>query len=107
MVYSRSNLFHVPGFPDSLVYFAPQDYNRSELGVSTGISKRFPGQSYPQSLSKDSCLESDTTSDGFFKYFEYEYTINNLLPTVRYYVNVTATLDPPLQDCRLLSPSVH
>jgi hypothetical protein len=113
LVYTRSNPFHVPGFPDSTIYFAPQDYNRSELGVSTGIRKRFSGQPYPQSLSKDSCLESDTTTDGFFKYFEYEYTIDDLLPTVRYYVNVTA-FDfgspasglPSLESERTLKPAI-
>jgi hypothetical protein len=30
------------------------------------------------------------TEDGYLKYFEYEYTLENLLPTVSYYVNVTA-----------------
>ncbi len=28
--------------------------------------------------------------NGYFKFFEYEYTITDLLPTVPYYVNVTA-----------------
>lgn len=90
LVYTRSNPFTVPGFSDSVIYFAPQDYNRSVFGVSTGIRKLFPDQLYPASLNKDSCLASDTTSEGFFKYFEYEYTIDNLLPTVKYYVNVTS-----------------
>jgi len=30
------------------------------------------------------------TEDGYFKYFEYEFEITNLLPTVAYWVNVTA-----------------
>lgn len=113
LVYSRSNPFRVPGFPDSLIYFVPQDFNRSVLGVSTGIRKRFPGQPYPVSLNKDSCLESDTTVEGFFKYFEYEYAIDNLLPTVRYFINVTA-FDfgspssglPSLESERTLRPAI-
>ncbi|MBI5266275.1 MAG: hypothetical protein HY851_03480, partial [candidate division Zixibacteria bacterium] len=88
--YSRGNPFRVPGFPDSIVYFEMQDYNRSELGVTTNIVKRFPGQLRPETLNKDSCLDTDTTEDGFFKYYEYEYELNNLLPTVLYYVSVTS-----------------
>ncbi|MBI5463384.1 MAG: hypothetical protein HY966_00345, partial [Ignavibacteriales bacterium] len=90
LLYTRENPFHAPGFPDSIMYFAPQDYNRSELGVSTRIVKRFPNQEKPAILNKDSCLATDTTEDGYFKYYEYEYEINDVLPTVLYYVSVTA-----------------
>jgi hypothetical protein len=88
--YSRGNPFKVPGYPDSIMYFEPQDYNRSELGLTTAIVKRYPGQQKPATLIKDSCAASDTTDDGFFKYYEYEYEIRDLLPTVLYYVSVTA-----------------
>ncbi|RLB67800.1 MAG: hypothetical protein DRH04_07550, partial [Deltaproteobacteria bacterium] len=30
------------------------------------------------------------TEDGYFKYYEYQFIVNNLLPTVPYYFNVTA-----------------
>ncbi|MBI5265610.1 MAG: hypothetical protein HY851_00095 [candidate division Zixibacteria bacterium] len=88
--YPRGNPFHAPGFPDSIMYFEPQDYNRSELGVTTRIVRRFPDQLRPATLNKDSCLATDTTEDGFFKYYEYEYELADLLPTVLYYVSVTA-----------------
>lgn len=88
--YSRSNPYRLTGFPDSLFFFAPQDFNQSEFGVSTDIRKLYPSQQYPASLDKDSCQPDDTTAEGFFKYFEYEYEITDLLPTVPYYVNVTA-----------------
>lgn len=90
LIYSRSNPFRVPGYPDSIVYFEPQDYNRSQLGVTTKIVKRYPLQDPPVTLNKDSCAATDTTEDGFFKYYEYEYEIRDLLPTVLYYVSVTA-----------------
>ncbi len=113
LVYSRSNPFSPAGYPDSVFYFAPQDYNRSELGVSTGIKKSFPAQLEPSTLSKDSCLPTDTTEDGYFKYYEYEYEIKDLLPTVKYYINVTA-FDygspasglPSLESERTLRPAV-
>jgi hypothetical protein len=88
--YTRANPFKPTGFPDSLFFFVPQDYNQSEFGVSTDIRKTYPNQPYPVSLDKDSCAADDTTSEGYFKYFEYEYEIPELLATVPYYINVTA-----------------
>jgi hypothetical protein len=38
----------------------------------------------------DSLRDQYLTEDGHFKYYEYEYTVDNLLPTIPYYVNVTA-----------------
>jgi len=54
------------------------------------MRKVYPEQPYPSHLNPDSADTSELTSDGYYKYFEYEYTIENLLPTVPYYVNVTA-----------------
>jgi hypothetical protein len=87
--YTRSNTYKMGPPYDSVFYFAPQDFNQSVYGVSTGIRKTYPLQLPPLSLNKDSCDASDTTADGYFKYYEYEYEITNLLPTVPYYVNVT------------------
>ena len=79
----------------TLVYaFEPQDFNRSVLGNypdnNTPIRKTYPDQPYPSSLEPDEAEPSELTEDGYLKYFEYEYTAYNLLPTVPYYVNVTA-----------------
>ncbi|MGH8016603.1 MAG: hypothetical protein ACREBV_10455, partial [Candidatus Zixiibacteriota bacterium] len=60
--------------------------NASELGVATPISKIYPNQPSPSTPPSP----TDYTDDGFFKYYEYEFEIGNLLPTVRYYMNVTA-----------------
>jgi hypothetical protein len=75
---------------DSLFYFEAQDFNASRLGIGTGIVKRFPNQAYPTSLHPDSAQPEELTADGYLKYFEYEYVMNDLLPTVEYWVNVTA-----------------
>ncbi len=93
--YSVNNPYRLPGFlTDSIFYFQPQDFNRSELGVSTQIKKIYPDAPYPPVLFADSIppASRDTflTEDGYFKYWEYEMEIDNLLPTVPYYVNVTA-----------------
>ena len=85
--YPRSNPFE---FGDSTFYFEPQDFNASTFGVNTPIRKIYPDQPYPSSLIPDSAQVDELTEDGFLKYFEYETTIENLLPTVPYYVNVTA-----------------
>lgn len=75
---------------DSTFYFQKQDYNASVLGVTTNIRKRFPDQPYPSTLNPDSARPEELTEDGYLKYFEYEYEITDLLPTVHYWVNVTA-----------------
>ncbi|HOD66059.1 MAG TPA: hypothetical protein PK186_12930 [candidate division Zixibacteria bacterium] len=77
-----------PRFPQ--YYFAAQDYNVSDLTNLKGIHKIYPDQPYPSSLIPSEADPSELTPDGFFKYFEYEYIIDSLLPTVPYYVNVTA-----------------
>ena len=79
---------------DSVFYFVPQDFNRSDLGVNTPIRRIYPNAPYPFTNDPeqvpDSLKDLYLTEDGHFKYYEYEYTIENLLPTVPYYVNVTA-----------------
>ena len=85
--YSRSNPYY---FGDSIFYFQPQDYNASELGDVGFIKKTYPEQPFPSTLISDSANADELTEDGYLKYFEYEYIIENILPTVPYYVNVTA-----------------
>jgi hypothetical protein len=76
-----------PDFPnDSLFYFIPHDFNASEFGLTTDIVKRFPDAPEPGPV-PDS---GDYTEDGYLKYYEYEFSLNNMLPTVDYFVNVTA-----------------
>ena len=75
---------------DSLFYFAAQDFNASEFGVDTKITKRFPNEPYPLSLEEEVPDPNELTDDGYFKYFEYQVEIENLLPTVEYWVSVTA-----------------
>ncbi|UCE25713.1 MAG: hypothetical protein JSU74_06635, partial [Candidatus Zixiibacteriota bacterium] len=77
-------------YGDSLFYFDGQDYNCSELGVSTPIVKIYPDQPYPSTLNPDSADASELTDDGYFKYFEYELVIDGLLPSVEWCVAVTA-----------------
>lgn len=88
--YTRNRTFSPPDYPDSVFYFEPQDYNVSELGVDTDIRKVYPDQPYPTSLDPDSADASELTEDGYLKYFEYELIIDDLLPSVPYWVNVTA-----------------
>lgn len=89
--YTQSNQYIHPLFPnDSIFYFQAEDYNVSQLGVSTGITKVYPDQPYPSSLEPDSVQPDELTPDGDLKFFEYKFTIDNLLPTVPYWVNVTA-----------------
>lgn len=75
-----------PRFPDSAFYFTKHDYNASNFGVNTPIKKIYPDAPQPSQPP----IPADYTDDGYLKYYEYEMTIDNLLPTVPYWVNVTA-----------------
>lgn len=90
LFYNRSNPYFHPLYADSIFYFAPQDYNASDLGVNTMFTKIYPDQPYPTSIIPDSAEADELTDDGYLKYFEYEVTIDDILPTIPYYVNVTA-----------------
>ncbi|MDF1545903.1 MAG: hypothetical protein P1R58_12485, partial [bacterium] len=81
--YQRNNPLAVG---DSTFFFQIQDYNAYRFGIDTPIKKRYPDALPPT----DSGFPGDTTKDGYFKYYEYEYLIEDVLPTVRYWINVTA-----------------
>ncbi len=92
--FTAVNPYHLPGFPDSAFYFTAQDYNQSHFGKDTRITKAYPNAPNPDTLSPatvpDSLRSLYLTEDGYFKYYEYQMVITNLLPTIPYYVNVTA-----------------
>ncbi|RKX22337.1 MAG: hypothetical protein DRP45_11475 [Candidatus Zixiibacteriota bacterium] len=73
-------------------YFTAMDYNLSDLTDPRGIRKVYPEADDPGT---DSALWSDddiTLEHGepLPKFYEYEYVYGNLLPTVPYFVSVTA-----------------
>ncbi len=76
-----------PLFPDSVFYFDAHDYNRSEYGIQTPIRKIYPNEPPPTSSGGD--VSEQLTEDGYFKYYEYEFLIEDLLPNVPYYIAVT------------------
>ncbi len=88
--YTRSSPYIHPQFPDSQFFFEEQADNTSEFGVDTPIRKRYPNQPYPSSLVPEEADSSELTDDGYFKYFEYQMEITDLLPSVPWYVSVTA-----------------
>ena len=88
--YTRSRPYVHPRFEDSVFYFEAQDFNVSRLGLDTPIRKLYPDQPYPSRLNPDSVQPGELTSAGRLKYFEYLFEIENLLPTVSYWINVTA-----------------
>ena len=105
--FTHSNQFTHPDFPESTFIFAAQDYNVSILGEQTPIRKCFPDQPYPSTLIPDSAQQSELTEDGKLKYFEYEMTIDGLLPTVPYFINVTAfDFGSPIADLPAMESSV-
>ncbi|MBU8935011.1 MAG: hypothetical protein KOO62_13575 [candidate division Zixibacteria bacterium] len=85
--YTRTQPF-VDG--SELYYFEAQDFNSSELGIVGGIRKIYPDQPRPLIAHPDFVKPEELTEDGYLKYYEYEYTIDNLLPNLLYWVNITA-----------------
>ncbi len=65
-----------------IMYFAHQGWNQSDLSDPLKIHKV-----YPEALQYDS---TDYTEEGYRRYYEYEYTIDNLQPSVPHYFAVTA-----------------
>jgi hypothetical protein len=78
--------FRHPLFPDSVFYFASHAANASEFGVATPIQKIYPNQA-PPSVPP---IPGDFTDDGYLKYYEYTFEITDLLPSVPYFMSVTA-----------------
>ncbi len=88
-LYPRSNPLSVDG---EFFYFAPMGGNADDLGLPGGIRKVYPDAINP---GIDSSLWTDvdvTTEHGVRlpKFFEYEFVVEDLLPTVPYYVAVTS-----------------
>ncbi|MFQ5498910.1 MAG: hypothetical protein ACE5FH_04500 [Candidatus Zixiibacteriota bacterium] len=78
-------LDHPPHNPlydgQQIFYFTKVDHNNSTLGAPGGIYKVYP----------DALLDTtDVDENGNMRYYEYELAIDNLLPTVPYWVVVTA-----------------
>jgi hypothetical protein len=90
LYYRSSQPFVHPQYPESLFYWANHDWNVSEFGATTDIRKKYPNSRDPRTVPADSLTPDDYSDDGYLKFFEYEYTIENVLPTVPYYVSVTA-----------------
>ncbi|RME19578.1 MAG: hypothetical protein D6800_14115, partial [Candidatus Zixiibacteriota bacterium] len=89
LTFNRNNPLRIG---DSLYFFEAQDFNQSDLSDPHGIRKVYPDALYP-GTDPSAWQESDVTyehGERLPKYYEYEYVLDNLLPTVSYYVSVTA-----------------
>jgi hypothetical protein len=88
LLYTRLNPFNREG---KTYAFDKQDYNTSDLGNPVGIHRAYPDAVNPGNDSSK-WQEDDLTAEHgrpLPKYYEYEFVIDNLLPTVEYYVAVT------------------
>jgi len=88
--YRPSQPYVHPNYPESLFYWENHNWNTSEFGVTSNIKRIYPTARDPRKIPADSLTPNDYTADGYLKYFDYEFTIENLLPTVQYFVSVTA-----------------
>jgi len=72
-----------PRNPDTVyTYFVAQDWNQSDLTNPYGIHRVYP--------EADLADPGDTTAEGYHRWYEYEYIIDNLQPSRPLYVAVTA-----------------
>lgn len=85
--YTPGNPMRLIDYPDSVFYFTKHDYNVSRLQIDTPIRKIYPTVPKPD-LTKE-IPPDQYTEDGYLKFYEYEVTIDNLVPTVPYYASVT------------------
>ena len=88
LLYPRSHPLEYDG---RFYYFEKQDFNQADLNSPSGIHKAYPDAVNPGTDStrwqpEDLVYDYDIPLP---KYYEYEFEINNLLPTVPYYVAVT------------------
>jgi len=74
--------YYTDPYTGKLRYFVAQDWNQSDL-----TDPRLIHKVYPQAAKDD---PADTTAEGKLRYYEYEYDIPNLQPSVPYYFSVTA-----------------
>jgi hypothetical protein len=79
--YDQFHAFTEPG-TDRLLYFIRQDWNQSNLTDPSLIHRV-----YPEATKND---PADTTAEGWLRFYEYEYEVSNLQPSVPYNFSVTA-----------------
>jgi hypothetical protein len=87
--YTRANPANRNG---ELAYFEKQDFNQSSLTDLNGIRKVYPDAINPgtdSSTWEDDDLVFDY-NEPLPKYYEYEYVLDSLLPTLSYFLSVTA-----------------
>jgi hypothetical protein len=92
--YTRQAPFVMPNHSDSLMYFVPVMANACRFGLETPFHKRFPNAPRP-TFSRPVDVPSDSvdiylTDDGYFKYYEYEFLIEGLIPDQSYWVAITS-----------------
>ncbi len=88
LAYTRVNPYQYKYSLDSLFCFTPHDHNVYQMGLQTPIKRVYPDARRPGPL--DTVTAEDLTPEGNLKYYEYECIIRDLLPTVPYYINITA-----------------
>jgi hypothetical protein len=87
----RYTRIHPVNYGGEIAYFEKQDFNQSDLNDPYGIRKVYPDAVNP-GIDPSHWQDEDLVFDygePLPKYYEYEYTLDDLLPTVPYYVAVT------------------
>ena len=104
--YTVNHPFIHPFYPESTYYFERQGFNASDLTNPNGITKVYPNEIPPHYVDTNGSVFDtiytivlDTlsfynpaalTAEGYPKYYEYQFYVRKLLPTVPYWISVTA-----------------
>ncbi len=92
--YTKAHPLIFPAVHDSIFYFVPVGCNTHRFGYETPIVKTYPEAPKPRwSRASDVPLDSLSiylTEDRWFKYYEYQLTLEHLSPTDTYLVSVTS-----------------
>ncbi len=79
-----------PRHPDSMFNFQKNAYNAHDYPSQTPVHKIYPNAADPRGIAPEDLTPDYFTEDGHLKFFEYECEIHDLLPSVPYWVAVTA-----------------
>ncbi len=99
--FTRSNPLVIDG---ESYYFAPQDFNASDLNRANGIRKVYPDAPFP-GTDPNRWSANDVIydyGDPVPRFWEYEFIIDSLLPSIPYYIGVS-TFDFGSPDGEILS----
>ncbi len=83
-------VFQSSGAADTTYYFTQQDWNRDELNAPGTIETVYDRSTLTKPSDNPADWTADELTDGLPKWYEYQFVLDDLLPSIPIYVSVTA-----------------